>query len=153
MSHAAPSTGVIDARRPGPERITARVWRLQYGPCWCRGTPSSSGSFDFVRLVTSEDDLGGFDRNVLIVSDRVIDGSLPVYRQVFDAIPSPRLVVSTGSCPAARRFWDELPVGWTPVWDSLPVDLRVPQCVSGNPESLMAAVLRHVTSGEGSPLG
>jgi Ni,Fe-hydrogenase III small subunit len=124
----------------------ARVWRLQFGPCWCRGVPASTGSFDFVRLVTSENDLGQFDRNILILSERVIDGSLAVYRQVIDRIPDPKLVVSVSACPAARNFWDELPLGWSPIADVLPIDIRIDDCISGMPESLMAALLRHVTS-------
>ena len=133
-----------------PERFSsvngqARVWRLQFGPCWCRGAPARSGSFDFVRLVSSESDLGRFDRHVLILSERVIDGSADVYRQVFERVPDPKLVVSSGPCPAARRFWDELPLGWSPVWEVLPVDIRIDDCISGMPESLMAAVVRHLT--------
>lgn len=124
----------------------ARVWRLQFGPCWCRGVPSATGSFDFVRLVTSENDLGDFDNNILILSERVIDGSLAVYRQVIGGIPDPKLVVSVAPCPAARSFWDELPLGWSPVSDVLPVDIHIDDCISGMPESLMAALLRHVTS-------
>lgn len=126
----------------------ARVWRLQFGPCWCRGVPPTTGSFDFVRLVTSEDDLGQFGHNILIVSERVIDGSLAVYRQVIDRIPDPKLVVSVAPCPAARSFWDELPVGWSSVSDVLPVDIQIDDCISGMPESLMAAVLRYATSAD-----
>lgn len=124
----------------------ARVWRLQFGPCWCRGAPADTGSFDFVRLVTSENDLGQFDHNILILSERVIDGSQAVYRQVIDRIPDPKIVVSVAPCPAARSFWEELPVGWSPVSEVLPVDIRIDDCISGMPESLMAAVLRHVTN-------
>lgn len=124
----------------------ARVWRLQFGPCWCRGAPAGTGSFDFVRLVTSETDLGQFDHNILILSERVIDGSLAVYRQVIGGIPDPKIVVSVAPCPAARNFWAELPVGWSPVSEVLPVDIRIDDCISGMPESLMAALLRHVTN-------
>ena len=122
------------------------MWRLQFGPCWCRGAPASTGSFDFVRLVTSESDLGDFDSSILILSERVIDGSLAVYRQVIDRIPDPKLIVSAAACPAARSFWDDLPLGWTPVSDLMPVDIRIDECISGMPESLMAALIRHVTS-------
>lgn len=133
-----------EAERFSPGGATARVWRLQFGPCWCRGAPAGTGSFDFVRLVSSESDLGRFDRQVLILSERVIDGSADVYRQVFEKVPDPKLVVSSAACPGARRFWDDLPLGWTPVWDFLPVDIRIDDCISGMPESLMAAVVRHL---------
>lgn len=124
-----------------------RVWRLQYGPCWCRRTPDDTDSFDFVRLTTSTADLGSFDRNVLIVSDRVIDGSQPVFLQVYERVPSPKLVVATAPCHGAARFWEELPVGWSPVEDLLPVDIHIDdECVTGNPEVLMARVLGHVLS-------
>lgn len=148
-----PASTTVLAGGPGPTPFNggqvardgrARVWRLQFGPCWCRGAPSSTGSFDFVRLVSSENDLGDFDKNILIVSERVIDGSMAIHRQVMEGIPDPKLVVSAAACPAAGRFWDELPVGWTPVWDAFPVDIRVDECISGMPESLMAAVLRHI---------
>lgn len=153
MRESADPTEILGGRRvpaasnggQGGNNDRARVWRLQFGPCWCRGAPAGTGSFDFVRLVTSENDLGQFDHNILILSERVIDGSLAVYRQVIDGIPDPKLVVSVAPCPAARSFWEELPIGWTPVSEVLPVDIRVDECISGMPESLMAALLRHVT--------
>lgn len=132
------------------ERFSAgkpkRIWRLQYGPCWCHGLPGETGSFDFVRTSTSEAVLGSLDFNVLILSDRVIDGSRPVFLQVLERVPGPRLVVATVSCPAATTFWDDLPVGWTPVQELVPVDIHVDECVGGHPEALMAAVLDHALS-------
>lgn len=130
-----------------PEQGSARrIWRLQYGPCWCHGLPGETGSFDFVRTTICEAGLGNLDFNVLILSDRVIDGSQPVFLQVHQRVPSPRLVVATASCPAAAAFWDELPMGWSPVRDLVPIDLDIEECVSGHPEALMAAVLNHALS-------
>ncbi len=133
-------------RGPPSGETPARVWRLQYGPCWCRGVPTESASFDFVRLTTSTPDLGSFEGNVLIVSDRVIDGSQAVFRQVHDRVAPPRLVIAAKACPAAARFWDELPVSWTPVHEVLSVDIDVDECITGNPEALMAAMVHHVLS-------
>lgn len=121
-----------------------RVWRLQYGPCWCRGVPPNAGSFDFVRFSTTTQDLGAFEGNIVIFSDRVVDGSLPVFLQVLEQAPDPKLVVSTLSCPYAARFWEELPVGWTPIEEVLPIDLHIEECVTGNPEELLAGVLGHI---------
>lgn len=138
----------------GPEQLlhrsTRRIWRLQYGPCWCRGLPGESGSFDFVRTSSRETPLGTLDRNVLILPDRVIDGSQPVFLQLHDRVPNPRLVVTTAACPAAALFWKELPVGWSPVNDLVSVDVHVAECVSGYPEALMAAVLNYAASHENS---
>lgn len=131
----------------------ARIWRLQYGPCWCRVAPTESDSFDFVRLTTSTPDLGSFDANILIVSDRVIDGSQAVFRQVHDRVAAPKLLIAAKACPAAARFWDELPVGWTPVQDLLPVDIHVEECITGNPEALMAAMVQHVLAGRSGAHG
>lgn len=120
------------------------VWRLQYGPCWCQGTPGETGSFDFVRTSTRRAGLGRLESNILILSDRVIDGSQPLFLQVYEQVPAPKLVVATAACRAATAFWKELPVGWTPVHDLLRVDLHVDECVSGHPEALIAAVLDYV---------
>ncbi|HUG32051.1 MAG TPA: hypothetical protein VMM14_04095 [Acidimicrobiia bacterium] len=131
---------VVEANRPS----ATRIWLLRYGPCWCHAVPTESTYFDYVRLRKTVADLGTFDENLLILSDRVIDGSAHIYRQVHEDLPAPKLVVSTGPCPYADRFWEELPNGWSPVADLLPVDIQVENCISGNPETLMAAVLRHV---------
>lgn len=121
-----------------------RIWLLQYGPCWCHTTATDTNSFDYVRLRRTAADLGTLEDNLLIVSDRVIDGSGKSYRQVYADVPEPKLVVSVAACPNARRFWNELPNGWTPVDELLPIDLHVDECISGRPEALAAAVLAHV---------
>jgi len=130
-----------------------RVWRLQYGPCWCRGVPPNAGSFDFVRFNTTTQDLGAFEGNIVIFSDRVVDGALPVFLQVLEQAPDPKLVVSTLSCPYAARFWEELPVGWTPIEEVLSVDLHIEECVTGNPEELLAGVLGHILGDRPSAQG
>lgn len=119
----------------------ARLWVVQYGPCWCRAEPRVAGSFDFVRFRTTEVGPKPLDRDILIVSSRVIVGSEQILRQVNDRVPDPKLVVATGHCPATRRFWDNLPAGWTPVGELLSVDLVVGECFSGHPEKLLATVL------------
>lgn len=134
--------------RADPDESEARVWRLQYGPCWCFGTPPGAGSFDFIRFSTTTQDLGAFEGSIVIFSERVIDGTSPVFLQVLDRVPNPRLVVSTRVCPTAERFWDELPVGWAQIEDVLPVDLHIDECVTGNPETLLAGVLGYIL-GEG----
>ena len=121
-----------------------RIWLLQYGPCWCRSIPSDSSSFDYVRLRRTMTHLGSLDTNLLIVSARVIDGSSHAYRQVYDEMPDPKIVISAAVCPFAHSFWDGLPNGWTPVEGLLPVDVHVDECINGEPEALMAAVLAHV---------
>lgn len=141
----APETIGNDA---AAEQQAIRIWKLQYGPCWCGAIPSKTDSFDFVRLRTSPAEFGGLDENILIVSDRVIDGARQIYLQVFSDVPEPRLVVATAACPVAKGFWDDLPVGWTPIDEVLPVDIHVEECINGNPESLMAAVVEHVLTAE-----
>lgn len=131
---------------PTPQGGPGRIWRLQYGPCWCYGQPGESGSFDFVRTSSSEAAVGHLDFNVLILSDRVIDGSRPVFLQIYERVPGPKLVVAAASCPAATSFWDALPVGWTHVEELIPVDLRVDDCIGGRPEGLMAAVISRALS-------
>jgi Ni,Fe-hydrogenase III small subunit len=130
------------------EQQAIRIWKLQYGPCWHGAIPSETDSFDFVRMRTTQAGLGGLDENILIVSERVIDGARQVYLQVHSDVPEPKLVVATAACPVAQRFWDDLPVGWTPVDEVLPVDIHVEECINGNPESLMAAVVEHVLTAE-----
>lgn len=130
--------------------ISRRIWRLQYGPCWCRGMPGEEGSFDFVRSTTTQLGVGDLDFNLLLLSDRVIDGSRPIFLQVDDLVPNPRLVVATSSCPAAQRFWDELPVAWSPVDEVVPVDHWVEECINGRPEALLVAVLAMIRQREAS---
>lgn len=125
------------------------VWILQYGPCWCRSVPTESSSFDFMRLRKTVLDPGTLDDNLLIVSDRVIDGSSRVYHQLFEDIPNPKLVISTAACPATAQFWDDLPSGWRPVDELFPVDIHVDRCIRGEPEALMTSVLKHFLSGDG----
>lgn len=124
--------------------LSTRIWRLQYGPCWCNGAATESGAYDYVRMRRTAADFGTLDKNLLIVSERVIDGSGKVYRQVHSSVPSPKLVIAAGTCPTSHRFWDELPNGWVPVDEVLPIDIRVEQCVTGNPEALVAALLEHL---------
>lgn len=135
----------LNAVAADPAKAT-KIWLLQYGPCWCRTVPTESNYFDYVRLRKTTSALGTLQENLLILSDRVIDGSTHLYRQVYEDMPSPKLVVSTGPCPYAQRFWDELPSGWSPVAELLPVDIHVGDCISGKPETLMAAVLDHILS-------
>ena len=136
---AKPDAGIQE----GVERPKNRIWLLQYGPCWCRSHPTDSSSFDYVRVRRSDADLGTWNRNLLVVSDRVIDGSSHLYRQVYSDLPDPKVIIAAAPCPAAGQFWAELPNGWGPVEEVIPIDIHVDDCISGSPESLMAAVLTH----------
>jgi NADH:ubiquinone oxidoreductase subunit B-like Fe-S oxidoreductase len=127
-----------------------RIWRLQFGPCWCRSIPTEGSSFDFVRMRTTAAELGPLEDNLLIVSDRVITGAARMYRQIYADVPDPKLVIGTSSCPSADRFWDDLPGGWSPASDVIPLDLHVDECITGSPESLLAAVLAHLFATERS---
>lgn len=113
---------------------------VQHGPCWCR-TAAGPGSFDFIRSRTSELSPGAFDRNLLIVSHRLIAGAERSVRSTYDALPDPKLVISAGHCRGTAEFWDELPGGWIPADELIPVDIQVGDCLSGRPEALLAAVL------------
>lgn len=120
------------------------IWLLHYGPCWCRSRPGHSGSFDYVRMRRTVAEVGSLEENLLIVSDRVIDGTGQTYRQVFHEVPDPKLAVSAATCPFAQQFWEELPNGWRPVEEILPIDIHVDACINGEPEVLLATVLGHV---------
>lgn len=135
-----------NARQEVAEAPATRIWVLQYGPCWCRSLPTDSSSFDYVRLRRTQTDLGHLRESLLVVSERVIDGSGHLYRQVYEDVPDPKLVISTAACPFAEKFWDDLPNGWVPVEEMIQVDIHVDECIGGRPESLMAAVLRHAFS-------
>lgn len=135
---------MIDQAATSRSDLSPRVWRLQYGPCWCHSTPTESSAFDYVRMRSTVADLGALEENLLIVSERVIDGTANAFRRIHASVPDPKLVISAGTCPASHRFWDELPNGWILVQEVLAVDIRVEECVSGYPEALVAAVLGHV---------
>lgn len=117
------------------------VWLLQHGPCWCRGNPGDSGSFDLIHFRSNQIDLGDVGLAFLVVSELVLEGSGPSCRQVFDAIPDPKVVISSGVCPAAQRFWKAPLVSSTAVSDLLPIDLSIPECIFGRPEALLGPVL------------
>lgn len=136
----APNNGAEDRESP------TRIWRLQYGPCWCLSVPVDTSSFDYVRMRRTAADLGSLDENLLIVSERVIDGTGKVYRRVYSEVPDPKIVIAAGTCPTAHRFWDELPNGWVPVQEVLPIDIHVDECITRSPETLLAAVLGYVMS-------
>lgn len=144
------ATAFSDERQGVPERPGIRIWLLQYGPCWHQSMPGETGSFDYVRMRKTSADLDVLAENLLIVSKRVIDGAGRHYRQVYQEVPDPKLVVAVAPCPLADRFWDELPNGWSPVDELLPVDIHVDECINGEPEALMAAVLKHVLTTEGT---
>ena len=66
--------------------------------------------------------------------------------QVYEELSGPTLVIATAPCPSAQSFWDEAPLAWMPVRELLPVDLEIASCVSGEPESLLGALLPLVNS-------
>lgn len=135
----------------GTNRI--RVWRLQYGPCWCRGEPSSSGPFDFMRMAKTPAVEGDADWNLVLVSDRVFEGARAMVLGLLADIPIPRVVISTAACPATRRFWESLPEGWITIEDLIPVDIRVKECVSASPEALLGETLGHLLRISAAPGG
>lgn len=114
---------------------------LQYGPCWCRGRPGESGSFDLYRHRSVRMDLSPLSCNLLIVSERVLNGAEATCHQVYSALPDPKRVISTGPCLEAGAFWDETPLSWVPVSELIPVDGAIEECVSGRPEMLVGAIL------------
>lgn len=132
-------------------QAASTVALLQYGPCWCRGVPGDTGSFDFIRQRRVDMDLGPLGANLVIVSERVLSGSGSVVRAVFDSVADPKIVIAAAVCPSARSFWDRAPVTWIPVAEVLPVDARVASCISGEPEALLGAVLSRL-SGVGSAI-
>lgn len=126
-----------EASGPGGHRIQV----IQHGPCWCRAGSGAAGSFDFIRSRGADLAADAFDRNVLLVSDRVIAGSERSLVLAHRRLPDPKLVVAVGHCPATEAFWAELPGGWVKAEEVIPVDLHVAECASGRPEALLAAVL------------
>lgn len=127
----------------GPD--ARKIWVLQYGPCWCRGSPSADSiAFDFMRSRTLERDFGTLSHNLLIVTDRAPEGSRGVYVRTYERVPDPKLVIAVATCPAAGGFWDDLPGGWIATSEVIPVDLHVAECISGHPEVLLGAVLGHL---------
>lgn len=134
------------ARVHVPDLAHARIWTLLQGPCWCEGTPGKSSSFGLTRYRSV--DLGRFEAHILVVSNRVMDGSLPTLRRLYSEAPDPKLVIAVASCPTAEEFWEGLQGGWTPIEEILEVDVAVDECISGRPESLLAAVLDHLGGGK-----
>lgn len=131
---------VRDVTSIEPTPAGANVWLLQHGPCWCRGRPGDSGSFDLIHFRSSRVDLGDVELHFLVVSERVLEGSGPSCRQVYDSIPAPKVVIASGTCPAATGFWNGPLVSSTPVSDLLQVDVSIPDCIFGRPEALLGPV-------------
>lgn len=129
---------------PLNHRGSTTVSVLQYGPCWCRGKPGDSGTFDLFRHRTVDMDLGPLTTNVLIVSERVVNGAEAMCRETYEALPDPKIVIATPPCPSAGKFWDSAPLAWMPVRELLPIELNLNACISGQPEALLGAVLQLV---------
>ncbi len=102
------------------QETSARIWVLQCGPCWCGSTPTEESTFDYLRFRKTVTDLGPQIENLVIVSERVIDGTAPTLRQVYEDAPEPKLVISAGPCPLASQFCDALPNGWDKVDGTAP---------------------------------
>lgn len=79
--------------------------------------------------------------NLLMVSDRVLDGSAAAFATIEREVPSPRFVISTAACPASADFWNGLPISWSPVDTIMEVDAHIDECVNGYPQALVLGVL------------
>lgn len=123
---------------------TRRIWSLQYGPCWCRGVPGHADSFDLIRTGAPKPIPGRFGHNIVLISERVIEGSRSAVLDLVARVPDPKVVISVAICPATAGFWDALPGGWGSLNEIVDVDVRVGDCPSGRPEALLAAVLGQV---------
>lgn len=86
-------------------------------------------------------------RSLLIVSERVPNGSQPHFLALHREVPEPRFAIAAASCPAAAPFWDSLPGGWLDVREVIPVDGAIDECITGHPEQLMVTVLSAVVGG------
>lgn len=84
-------------------------------------------------------------RSLLIVSERVPNGSQPHFLALHRDVPEPRFTIAAASCPAAAPFWDSLPGGWLDVREVIPVDGVIDECITGHPEQLMVTVLNSLS--------
>ncbi len=137
----------------GPSAEPVRVWldldRRYHLSIYSLGLACCA--VEFVALATGQlltADLGpalaattaGLDAaQVLVVSGTVTEKMAPVVRQVFDAMPEPRYVISFGACSnCGGPYWDSYCV--TKGVDAiLPVDVYVPGCPP-RPEALLHGI-------------
>lgn len=133
-------------------RYTLRLLNVGLACCAVEFVAASVGTTG-MRAPEPADQTG--DVEVLVISGTVTDKIAPAVRQLYDALPEPRAVISFGACAnSGGPYWDSYCVT-KGVDQILPVDLYVPGCPP-RPEALVEAVRRlplGAASGRRDPAG
>jgi ech hydrogenase subunit C len=78
--------------------------------------------------------------DIFLVTGGVNSQNAPVLRQIYDQIPSPKVVVAIGSCACDANVFKECYNIMGGVDKVIPVDLYIPGCAA-RPESIIDGVL------------
>jgi len=122
---------------------TVTVWFARTGPCWCTGRPISHGSIDLERLRRmSVPRTALLDRDVVISPELVTPGLLTPLRALLE-----RSDVISIVYPLCAQALPAMPSELFDVLDDVASPtIRLAECVSGYPETLVAALLHHLTA-------
>jgi len=118
------------------------IWPLLFGLACC--------AIEMMATYASRFDLGRFGAEVyrasprqadlMIVAGRVSHKMAPVLRQIYDAMPSPKWVISMGACASCGGIFNNYAIVQG-VDHVVPVDIYVPGCPP-RPEQLIYGILQ-----------
>jgi Ni,Fe-hydrogenase III small subunit len=90
--------------------------------------------------------------DLLLVTGPVVSNMEMALRRVYDATPSPKLVVATGDCGCTGGIFGESAPSRGRVSNVIPVDVAVPGCPP-SPVRILAGILTAITNFSGPAKG
>ncbi|MDR0913708.1 MAG: NADH-quinone oxidoreductase subunit NuoB [Oscillospiraceae bacterium] len=79
--------------------------------------------------------------DILLITGSINEQNLPVVKQLYDQMPTPRAVVAIGACAATGGVFKDCYNVYGGVATAIPVDVYVPGCAA-RPENIIAGVVK-----------
>jgi NADH-quinone oxidoreductase subunit B len=123
----------------GGRRYSLWVYNVGLACCAVEFIAAAMSRQDFVALGVVPFSPGPAEADVMVVSGTVTDKMAPAIKGIYDRMPSPKHVISFGSCAnCGGPYWDSYCVT-KGVDQIIPVDVFVPGCPP-RPEALLDAI-------------